>query len=55
MDESLFVSDGTTEDGGKVRLKISDKFQYEIEKVRDVEKVDNHLVYTNNPDANMDT
>jgi len=30
---SLFVSDATTEDGGKVRLKISDEFQKEIAKL----------------------
>jgi len=53
MDDSLYVSDGSTEDGGKVRLKISDSFQTEIEKVEHVNKVENHLVYTNNPDSNM--
>lgn len=54
MDDSLFVSDGTNIDGGKVRLKISDSFQHEINKVEHIGKVKNHLVYTDNPDSNMD-
>jgi len=45
LDESLFVSDGTTEDGGRVGLKISDQYQAIIENVSNVGRVENHLVY----------
>lgn len=54
MDDSLFVSDGTTEDGGKVRLKISNEYQKELEKVKSVAKVENHLVYLERLDNSED-
>ena len=46
MDGSLFVSDGTSADGGQVRLKISDAYQAEIAKVAPVNKSELHLTYT---------
>lgn len=47
IDDSLFISDGTTDDGGSVRMKISDKFQIEINKSRPISDVNNHIVYYN--------
>jgi len=48
MDDSLFVSDGTNDDGGSVRIKIADKVQKEIRKVKPIPNYDNHIVYTKN-------
>jgi hypothetical protein len=45
-DESLFVSDGTSADGGQVRFKVSDKYQAEIAKLAPVNKSESHLTYT---------
>jgi hypothetical protein len=56
LDDSLFVSDGTIEDGGAVGLKVSDKFQKKIHKMDPVANVNNHLVYYNHSnwkDLNM--
>ena len=45
MDDSLFVSDGTSEDGGMVRLKVSDKTQKEIAKVKPIVDTGNYIRY----------
>lgn len=47
MDDSIFISDGTTDDGNGVRLKITDKYQEHIRKSEVIDKYGNHLVYRN--------
>jgi hypothetical protein len=47
LDDTLFVSDGTTEDGGVVGIKISTKTKKEIDKTKPIANVGNHLVYYN--------
>jgi hypothetical protein len=50
MDDSMYVYDGTNENGGAVRIKVSDKFQTEINKVNPISNYSNHIVYTRNTD-----
>jgi len=51
MDNSLFISDGTTTDGGQVQMKISDPYQHEITKLIHTHKSEKHLVYEDTSDA----
>jgi len=44
MDDTLFVSEGTTKDGRTVGLKVSDRTQAEIDKVSVIAKRGAHLL-----------